>query len=510
MMKRQLRWVSIPCLLVASCRPEVVRMDGLLEASIAELQARMTRGEITSLDLVRAYLARIEAYDQKGPALNAVNAINPDALEIAAALDAERAERGPRGPLHGIPVIVKDNYETAEMETSAGSNALRGWIPPHDAFLVTRLREAGAVILAKATMHEFAYGVTNIGSRFGFTRNPYQLDRVPGGSSGGTGAAVAANFAAAGMGSDTCGSIRIPAALNNLVGLRVTQGLLSRTGIVPLSSTQDVGGPLTKSAADLALMLDALVGYDPKDPQTAWSVGRVPESYADALTAASLEGARFGLVTELLSDDPEGEVINRVVERAASELKRDGAEIVEVIVPGMKELTSDRTGGYLVLIADFEPDLDRYLSQHPSAPARSLQEILASGQLHPVVAEQMAELATVSAKSKEYLEHLARREKLATAILTTLADHSLDALVYPTMRHQTVRIGEDQSGDNCHLSANSGLPAISVAAGLGDDGVPVGIEFLGRPWSESLLLGLAHAYEQAHEHRRPPASTPPL
>ena len=172
-------------------------MDDLLEASIAELQARMTRGEITSLDLVRAYLARIEAYDQKGPTLNAVSAINPDALEIAAALDAERAERGPRGPLHGIPIIVKDNYETTDMETSAGSNVLRDWIPPHDAFLVTRLREAGAVILAKATMHEFAYGITNIGSRFGFTRNPYQLDRVPGGSSGGTGAAVAANFAAA-------------------------------------------------------------------------------------------------------------------------------------------------------------------------------------------------------------------------------------------------------------------------------------------------------------------------
>ena len=485
-------------------------MDGLLEASIAELQTRMTRGEITSQDLVRAYLARIEAYDQKGPTLNAVSAINPGALEIAAALDAKRAEHGPRGLLHGIPIIVKDNYETTEMETSAGSNALRGWIPPHDAFLVTRLREAGAVILAKATMHEFAYGITNIGSRFGFTRNPYQLDRVPGGSSGGTGAAVAANFAAAGMGSDTCGSIRIPAALNNLVGLRATQGLLSRTGIVPLSSTQDVGGPLARSVADLALMMDALVGYDPKDPQTARGVGRTPESYADTLNAVGLESVRLGLVTELLSDAPEGRVISRVVERAVSELKRDGAEVVEVVVPGMKQLISDRTGGYLVLIGDFEPDLDRYLGQHPTAPVRSFDEILASGRVHPEVAEELAEVATVSSESKEYLEHLARREKLATAILATLADHALDALVYPTMRHQTVRIGEQQTGNNCHLSANSGLPAISVAAGLGDDGVPVGIEFLGRPWSESLLLGLAHAYEQANDHRRPPASTPVL
>jgi Asp-tRNA(Asn)/Glu-tRNA(Gln) amidotransferase A subunit family amidase len=485
-------------------------MDGLMEASIAELQARMTRGEITSLDLVRAYLARIEAYDQKGPALNSVSTINPDALAIAAALDAERAERGPRGPLHGIPVIVKDNYETTEMETSAGSKTLQGWIPPHDAFLVTRLREAGAVILAKATMHEFAYGITNIGSRFGFTRNPYQLDRVPGGSSGGTGAAVAANFAAAGMGSDTCGSIRIPAALNNLVGLRATQGLLSRTGIIPLSSTQDIGGPLARSVEDLALMFDALVGYDPKDPQTAWSVGRVPESYADSLSAASLAGARFGLVTELVSDEPEGRVIARVVERAISELTAAGAEVVEVTVPSMKELISDRTGGYLVLTGDVKPDLDRYLSRHPTAPVRSFDEILASGQVHPKVAEEMAEALTVSADTKEYLEHLARREKLVTAVLKTLVDHSLDALVYPTMRHQTVRIGEEQSGDNCHLSANSGLPAISVAAGLGDDGVPVGIEFLGRPWTESLLLGLAYAYEQSTDHRRAPASTPAL
>ncbi len=203
-------------------------------------------------------------------------------------------------------------------------------------------------------------------------------------------------------------------------------------------------------------------------------------------------------------------MISRVVERAVSELQRDGAEVVEVVVPGMVELISDRTGGYLVLIGDFEPDLDRYLRQHPTAPVRSFGEILASGRLHPQVAEELAEVATVSSESKEYLEHLARREKLATAILATLADHALDALVYPTMRHETVRIGEQQAGENSHLSANSGLPAISVAAGLGDDGVPVGIEFLGRPWSESLLLGLAYAYEQANDHRRPPASTPAL
>jgi len=217
------------------------------EQSIDELQGAMKAGEITSRRLVDLYLARIEAYDKQGPALNAIVTLNPRAREAADALDAERASRGPRGPLHGIPVLVKDNYETIEMPTSAGSIALASFHPARDAFLVRRLKAAGAVILGKTNMHELAAGIFTAGSRFGQTRNPYDLDRNPGGSSGGTGAAVAANFAAGGMGSDTCGSIRIPASHNNLVGLRGTQGLSSRTGIVPLSSTQDIGGPITRT-----------------------------------------------------------------------------------------------------------------------------------------------------------------------------------------------------------------------------------------------------------------------
>jgi amidase len=248
----------------------------IMEATIPRLQAALATGIITSRDLVAMYLARIEAYDQKGPLLNAISAINAKAMSEAEALDAERRAGTVRGPLHGIPIVVKDNYETTGMQTADGSLSLAGWIPSDDAHLVKKLRSAGAIIIAKTNMHEFAYGITTVGSLFGSTRNPYALDRNPGGSSGGTGAAVAANFAAIGMGSDTCGSIRIPAFHNSLVGIRGTQGLASRIGIIPLSSTQDIGGPIARSVTDVAIVLDAIVGYDAADPQTAASVGNTP------------------------------------------------------------------------------------------------------------------------------------------------------------------------------------------------------------------------------------------
>src|ERR1700731_4747756 len=281
------------------------RQVELLEATVPQLQAALTAGTITSRDLVSMYLARIDAYDQRGPALNAISVTNGDALTVADARDAERRAGVSHGPLHGVPVIVKDNYDTADLQTAAGSRSLAGWVPPDDAFLVKKLREAGAVIIAKSNMHEFAYGITTLGSLYGQTRNPYALDRNPGGSSGGTGAAIAANFAAVGMGSDTCGSIRIPASHNSLVGIRGTQGLASRCGIIPLSSTQDIGGPIGRSVTDIAIVLDAIVGYDPSDPQTAASVGHTPKSYTDFLQLAGLRGAHVGLLTALLGTDPD-------------------------------------------------------------------------------------------------------------------------------------------------------------------------------------------------------------
>jgi Asp-tRNA(Asn)/Glu-tRNA(Gln) amidotransferase A subunit family amidase len=397
------------------------------------------------------------------------------------------------------------------MQTAAGSRALAGWIPPSDAFLVTRLRKAGAIIMAKANMHEFAYGITTVGSLFGQTRNPYALDCNPGGSSGGTGAAIAANFAAVGMGSDTCGSIRIPASHNSLVGLRGTQGLASRTGIIPLSHTQDIGGPIGRNVTDVAIVLDAIVGYDKADPQTAENVGNVPASYTAFLQADGLCGARIGLLTDLLEKDPEDAEVAAVVRSAVIEMRVQGAEVVDVAIPGLDNLLKDRLDGFLVSVQEFKFAFNAYIARHPSAPVRSLEQVLSSGNFHSMVEKGLRRSQEVeSLDTKEYLEHLVKRTTLKRVILQAMANHRIDALAYPTIRRKAAPIGEEQKGTNCHLSANSGLPAISVPAGFTPDGFPVGVELLGRAWNEPLLIKLAYAYEQATHHRRRPVSTPTL
>jgi amidase len=483
----------------------------LMEATIPELQAALAAGTVTSRELVTRYLARIDAYDQKGPALNAISAINDRALTEADALDAERKTRTPRGPLHGIPVIIKDNYETVTMQTADGSRALAGWVAGTDAVLVKKLRDAGVIVIAKSNMHEFARGITTLGSLFGQTRNPYALDRNPGGSSGGTGAAIAANFAAVGMGSDTCGSIRIPASHNSLVGIRGTQGLASRTGIIPLSSTQDIGGPIGRSVTDVAIVLDTIVGYDPADPQTAASIGHVPKSYTDSLQLAGLRGTRIGLLTNLLGTDPADAEVTTVVRAAVGEMKVQDAEVVEVTIPGLNEVMLDRMNGFLILSQDFKFDFNAYLAAHPTAPVRTLEEVLASGKFHPSLETGLrGSQALDSRDTKEYLEHIVKRDMLRQAILKAMADARLDALAYPTIRRKATVVGQVQPGTNCHLSANSGLPAIVVPGGFTPDGLPVGVELLGRAWSEPQLIRLAYAYEQATRHRRPPASTPAL
>jgi Asp-tRNA(Asn)/Glu-tRNA(Gln) amidotransferase A subunit family amidase len=350
----------------------------VMEKSIEELQRAMAAREVTSRQLVDLYLARIEAYDKQGPALNAVVALNPQARATADALDAERSRRGARGPLHGIPIVVKDNYETIEMPTSAGSIALASFHPARDAFMVQRLKTAGAVIVGKTNMHELAAGIFTAGSRFGQTKNPYDLDRNPGGSSGGTGAAVAANFAVSGMGSDTCGSIRNPASHNNLVGLRGTQGLSSRTGIVPLSSTQDIGGPIARSIVDLALMLDATVGADPADASTAASAGRIPASYRAGLRADALRGARIGIVRGLFGTAPEDQEVSTVVQKAIDALKKAGADTLDVTIPGLDDLLRDSS----MINAEFKFDLADYLAKSDHPPVKSLGEILDRGLYH--------------------------------------------------------------------------------------------------------------------------------
>lgn len=477
------------------------------EQSIVDLQAALAANRVTSRGLVDSYLARIAAYDQAGPRLNAIVVINPRAREEADVLDRERTERKLRGPLHGIPVLIKDNYDTADMPTSGGALGLAMLQPGADAFQVKKLKDAGAIILGKTTMHELAAGITTISSYTGQTRNPYGLDRVPGGSSGGTGAAIGASFAAAGMGSDTCGSIRIPAANQNLVGLRGTHGLSSRTGVMPLSSTQDIAGPLARTVTDLAIMLDATVGADPADAITKDNAGHIPKSYRDGLTADGLKGARIGTLRALWGTAAEDEEVTGIIRRALDGFKAQGAEIVEVSVPGLDDLMRDSS----VIADEFKFDLMAYLAKQPNAPVKSLGEIIDRG-LHHAELDATFRLRNQPEKreTEHYRQAMVKRRALRAAVLAALEEQRIDALAYPTLRRKPALIGEAQGGTNCQLSATTGLPAISMPAGFTPDGLPIGLELLGGEWEEARLLKYAFAWEQASKLRRPPFSTPPL
>jgi Asp-tRNA(Asn)/Glu-tRNA(Gln) amidotransferase A subunit family amidase len=476
------------------------------EKSIGELAAALKAGAVTSRQIVEGYLARIEAYDTHGPALHAMIALDPHALADADALDRERASRGPRGPLHGIPIVVKDNYDTADMPTTAGSIALQGSQPEKDAFQVRKLREAGAILVGKTNLHEFARGITTISSLGGQTRNPYDPTRNPGGSSGGTGAAVAANFAAAGLGTDTCGSIRYPSAHNSLVGLRPTMGLSSRSGIVPLAHSQDVGGPLARTVADVALIMDATAGVDPDDAITDRAAGKIPATYTASLDRDGLRGARLGVLRPLFGTEPEDQRAGSVVRTALKEMEQRGAELVDVDGP---EFPSE--ADVSLIRYEFKFDLNDYLKRTPRAPVHSLAEILDKGVYLKALEQAFRRSNDVTTlDSEEYKAAAARQTALRERLLRALDDQRAAALVYPTLRRTAAKIGEPQTGGNCAASAATGLPALTVPAGFADDGMPVGVEFLGRPFSEPALLKIAYAFEQATHHRRVPALTPPL
>jgi amidase len=486
---------------------DAVRTFDVMEKSIAELQQAMQAGAVTSKQLTTIFLARIRAYDKAGPRLNAIIALNPHALDSADALDRERASGRVRGPLHGIPIVIKDNFETADLPTTAGSLALAGFATEHDAFQVRRLRDAGAVIIGKTNLHELASGITTISSLGGQTLNPYDLNRTPGGSSGGTGAAVAANFAVAGMGSDTCGSIRIPSANNNLFGLRGTSGLSSRTGIVPLSHTQDIGGPLARTVTDLAVMLDATVGADPADPITARSNGHVPGTYRGGLNADGLKGVRLGVLKQLFGSGPEDEEVGRIVRAAIESMKKAGAEPIEITVPGLEE----QMQGSSVINAEFKFDLFDYLAHFPNAPVHSLADILASGRYDSSLEANFRTRNRPEARdTDDYRRAMVKRNAVRQLVLSALEEHRLDGMLYPTLRRPPAVIGEPQRGSNCQLSPSTGLPVIAMPAGFSEGGAPIGFELLGAEWSEPKLLAMAYAYEQAARPRRTPYSTPPL
>lgn len=474
------------------------------EASIRDLQLAMEKGELTAASLVAASLARIEAFDDQGPALNAIIHLNPQAREQAQALDEERRQTGSRGPLHGIPVILKDNYATQDMPTSGGSLALANFIPDANATQVQRLLDAGVVILGKANLHEFAYGITTISSLGGQTRNPYDLTRIPGGSSGGSAAAVAAGFATIGMGSDTCGSIRIPAAFNNLVGLRPTKGLSSIYGVMPLSSTQDVAGPLARSISDLAVVLDIVAGYDPLDPATAPMQQRERPRFREQLGTASLQGVRIGRLLDYY--DTAQTPVQTLLDAALAQMTEHGAVVVDIRIPNFNDLIS-RSG---VIGQEFESDLNAWLAEFGSTDYTSLEAIVATGLHSEAVDGVLTRSAAATQDPALYSAALLAREELRAAVEAAMQAQNLELLAYPPIGALPVVIGESQAGNNCSLSAHSGLPALSLPMGFTAEGLPLGIELLGAAFTDARLLALGYEFEQHTQYRRTPASTPSL
>lgn len=490
----------------------------LIEATIADIHAAYRSGALTARQLVEAYLARIEAYDKKGPAINALITINPHAIEEADRLDRMFKASGLAGPLHGIPVIVKDQADVKEMPTTLGSVLFKDYWPGRDGFVVARLRSAGAILLAKGTLGELGAGDTH-GSLFGSTRNPYDLERTVGGSSGGPAAAVSANFATLGVGQEGLASIRRPATWTGIVGMRPSGGLVSRTGVYggwPM--TNGSLGPFARTVGDVARLLDAMVGYDPADPVTAHGVGHAPESYVPLLDARALKGARIGVLREPmgLHSEPGSEDYAKVAEvfdRAVSELREAGAEIVDpVVIADLKALMAQRAAS--------AEETDRafaiYFAGGSKAPYTSRQAVIASP-LFEKLLKPTRDRWLRPAPEEAYDASLRARAALMTNVLKAMADHRLDALVHNAIEHQPTLIRDgvnppyvDQKGSPHINTFLQSVPSITVPTGFTRDGLPAGLTFLGRPYSDADVLRFAYAYEQATQHRLPPKSVPRL
>jgi amidase len=482
------------------------------ETTIAQIQAAFRDGSLTCRALVEQYRARIDADDKQGAKLNAIVMTNDAALRVADDLDRRFRQSGPVGPMHCVPVLVKDNYETIDMPTTAGSLSLKGMMTGKDAFVVKRLRDAGAVMLAKSNMAEFAFSpVETVNSILpGYTRNPYDTSRVTAGSSGGSAAGVAANFAAIGLASDTGDSIRGPAGHQMLVGLRSTMGLVSRAGVVPLNLAADIAGAVTRTVADTAAVLQVIAGEDPNDPATAASRGHVDPNYAAALRRDGLKGARLGVLHQAYDTptlDPE---VAKVFAGAIGELRDLGAEVIDpAAVENLDALRRGQTGS----CNQFKYDLNRYLAGlGDKAPMHSLEEIVKSRRFHPSIQVRLESgqgADDVPGQSPGCVSRDAFREKLRAAVTKLMADAQLDALIYPTWSNPPRLIGDlnTPGGDNNQFfSPSTGFPAITVPMGYTrGDTLPAGLQFFGRAWDEATLLRLAYAYEQATHHRRAPA-----
>jgi amidase len=520
--------------LIATAAP--AQQFDVMEATIPGVQAAMAAKRLTCRALTEAYLARIAAYDKQGPSLNAIQHVNARALSEADSLDAVAASRARRGPLHCVPVLLKDQIETRDMPTTYGSILYKTFTPTRDATVVQRLEAAGAIIIAKTTMGEFAGRY--VGSGAGIVRNAYDPTRNPSGSSSGSGSAVAANFGLVGIGEDTGGSIRGPAAVSSLVGLRPTLQLVSRFGMLPANPTQDTMGPMTRTVADAARVLDVIAGYDANDPITAYAVGHIPASYSTALTPVALRGARIGVLRFARDSVPARDTtispdsartldsirvvvraevakVRPVFDAALAALRDQGAVVIDSIavpvIPGRRQSNDFET----------EEATNAYFAQHPNAPVKTLAEILLAGQVTPWRARAMVEYLGRSTNDPAYLLVIKQREAMRVAILKLMADQRLDALVYATYDAPPTVIGADVltnprpvdaygRADNRGLSPMIGFPALTVPAGFTSDAFPVGLEFLGRPFAEAQLLSYGYAFEQATRHRRPPPTTPAL
>jgi Asp-tRNA(Asn)/Glu-tRNA(Gln) amidotransferase A subunit family amidase len=488
----------------------------VLEATVASAHAAMRDGRLTARQLASACLERISAYDQSGPALRSILQRNPQALEEAARIDAMAARKPSQAlaPLHGIPVLVKDNIECGGMQTTAGAACLRDNRSTDDAFVIRRLREAGAIVLAKTNLHELASGGETVSTLSGQTLNPYDLTRTPGGSSGGTGAGIAASFGLLGIGTDGVNSIRSPASANNLVGLRPTMGLISRAGLIPCGLTQDTIGPITRTVAEAALLLDVMAGYDPADPVTRHGEAHIPESYAASLDADGLKGARIGVLRHFFGEGQAHAPVNAVMQAALAVVAAQGAELIAID----DAINPDQLlASTLVHHYEMERDLDAYLAGLAAGvPVRSTKDIIAAGGVHPSVAGTLTTAVALSGREGEYRERLQRQQALRLRLQELMARHRLDALAFPHQRRLVVPVGETQAERNGVLASATGFPAIVIPAGFSapdrnaPQGVPVGLEFFGLPFTEPVLIRLAFAAEQALRARRPPHSTPAL
>jgi Asp-tRNA(Asn)/Glu-tRNA(Gln) amidotransferase A subunit family amidase len=489
----------------------------VVEATIGDIQAAYRSRELSAVDLVRHYLDRIEAYDQRGPTINSIITIDPMALEEAARLDGTLKASGPAGPLHGVPVILKDQIDAVGTPTTLGSVLFKDFTPDRDAFIVERLRRAGAVILAKATLGELAGGDTH-GSLFGSTRNPYVLDRTAGGSSGGPAASVSANFGAVGVGQEGYASLRRPAAWCCLAGMRASPGLVSRSGSYSGWPTRAGAlGPMTRTVGDLATLLDVLVGYDADDPLTAYGVRRAPRTYTAFLDERGLSGARIGVLREAMGWETQPESadyakVAREFDKSVEELTTAGATVVDpIVIPKLNELLGLRGGGPS---GENEEAWRVYFGRSSKAPFSSYADMLGS----PEYAKVLQRASWSHGKSHE--EYLRARDVLMVSVLKLMADHDLDAIVHKTVEHQPQLLSQgippyadgyvDGRGSTHLNTFLIDVPAITVPAGFTSDALPVGITFFGRPYDDGNMIKLAYAYEQATKHRRPPTSTPPL